>query len=147
MRYTERVPRRVSSLFPFFLYYIGAEEGILRIIIHYVIIKPFSGIVKRFSEEKPVGTGKFFFEAENIVRIDKFLKVSRILKRRTLAQEAANEGKVFVNGKECKPSKPVKTGDIVEVRYAAGTMKFRILSTEATVKKADAAGMYEIVTE
>ncbi len=79
------------------------------------------------------------------MRIDKFLKVSRILKRRTVAQEAAKNGKVFVNGREAKPGHQVKAGDIVEIEYAADRLRFRILNVAETVKKNDAAGLYEIL--
>ncbi len=81
------------------------------------------------------------------MRIDKFLKVSRILKRRTVAQEAAKQGKVIINGKEVKPSKEVKVGDIVEIQYATATLRFRVLAVNEIVKKADASSLYEIITE
>ena len=70
------------------------------------------------------------------MRIDKFLKVSRILKRRTVAQEAANAGKIAVNGKEAKPSTRVKAGDIVELIFTTGTLKFRILEIRNPVPSA-----------
>ena len=73
------------------------------------------------------------------MRIDKFLKVSRILKRRTVAQEACGEDKVLINGKTAKPSAPVKIGDVVEVLYASGSLKFRVLNVKETVKKDEAA--------
>ena len=79
------------------------------------------------------------------MRIDKFLKVSRILKRRTVAQEACTESKVLINGKVAKPSSPVKIGDTVEVLYAAGTFKFRVLCVKETVKKDEAASLYEVI--
>lgn len=79
------------------------------------------------------------------MRIDKFLKVSRILKRRTVAQEACAGGKVVVNGKEVKPAYSVKTGDVVEIGYAAGTLKFRVLDVKETVKKDEASSLYEII--
>ena len=81
------------------------------------------------------------------MRIDKFLKVSRILKRRTLAQEAASAGKISVNGKEVKPSHRVKAGDVVEVSFLAGVLKFRILEIKETVKKDDAQNLYEVIGE
>jgi ribosomal 50S subunit-recycling heat shock protein len=68
------------------------------------------------------------------MRIDKFLKVSRILKRRTVAQEACAGGKVIINGKEVKPAHPVKEGDIVEIDYATGTLKFKVLQVKEVVK-------------
>lgn len=80
-----------------------------------------------------------------IMRIDKFLKVSRILKRRTLAEEACEKGKVYVNGREAKPGHRVKAGDIAEVTFAGGTIKFRILEIKETVKKDEASSLYEIL--
>ncbi len=79
------------------------------------------------------------------MRIDKFLKVSRILKRRTVAREAAEAGKISVNGKEVKPSYRLKQGDEVEVAFAAGSLKFRVLGLRETVKKEEAASLYEIL--
>jgi ribosomal 50S subunit-recycling heat shock protein len=79
------------------------------------------------------------------MRIDKFLKVSRILKRRTVAQEACDSGKVIINGKEVKPAHPVKVGDVVEIDYATGTLKFKILEVKEVVKRDEAALLYEIL--
>lgn len=79
------------------------------------------------------------------MRIDKFLKVSRILKRRTVAQEACSEEKVLINGKQAKPSTAVKIGDEVQILYAAGTFKFRILNIKETVKKEEAPTLYEVI--
>ena len=79
------------------------------------------------------------------MRIDKFLKVSRILKRRTVAHDAAEAGKISVNGKEVKPAYRVKVGDVVEVAFLSGTLKFRVLELKETVKKDEAASLYEIV--
>ncbi len=79
------------------------------------------------------------------MRIDKFLKVSRILKRRTVAQEAASAGKISVNGREVKPAYRVKVGDIVEISFVTGKLKFRILELKETVKKDDASSLYEII--
>lgn len=81
------------------------------------------------------------------MRIDKFLKVSRILKRRTVAREACDGGKVVINGRDAKPSKEVKAGDIVEINYATGVLKFKVLDIKATVKKDEAASLYEIIAE
>ena len=80
------------------------------------------------------------------MRIDKFLKVSRILKRRTVAQEACSEEKVIVNGKNAKPSTKIKIGDEVEILYASGAFKFRILNIKETVKKEEAATLYEVIS-
>lgn len=79
------------------------------------------------------------------MRIDKYLKVSRILKRRTVAQEACEGGKVIINGKQVKPSHPVKAGDVVEIDYASGVLKFKVLEVKETVKKDEAASLYEIL--
>lgn len=79
------------------------------------------------------------------MRIDKFLKVSRILKRRTVAQEACGEDKVLINGKTAKPSTKIKIGDVVEVLYSAGSLKFRVLTIKETVKKEEAASLYEVI--
>lgn len=79
------------------------------------------------------------------MRIDKFLKISRILKRRTLAEEACEKGKVTVNGKEVKPGHRVKVGDIVEVFFAGGTVKFKITDIKETVKKDEASSLYQII--
>ncbi len=79
------------------------------------------------------------------MRIDKFLKVSRILKRRTVAQEAADAGKISVNGKQVKPAYRLKKGDIVELNYTTGTVKFRVLELKETVKKDEASSLYEVI--
>ena len=79
------------------------------------------------------------------MRIDKFLKVSRILKRRTVAQEACSAGKVVINGKEVKPSHEVKAVDVVEILYSSGTLKFRVKEVKEVVKKDDAGSLYEVI--
>jgi len=79
------------------------------------------------------------------MRIDKFLKVSRILKRRTVAQEACGEDKVLINGKAAKPSTAVKAGDIIEVLYATGSLKVRVVNIKETVKKDEASSLYEVI--
>lgn len=81
------------------------------------------------------------------MRIDKFLKVSRILKRRTLAQEACDGGRVKVNGKSVKPSHNIKEGDLVEIGFNSGTVKFKILLVKETVRKEEADNLYQIITE
>lgn len=80
------------------------------------------------------------------MRIDKFLKVSRILKRRTVAQEACSEEKVVINGKPAKPSTNVKIGDVVEILYSSGTFKFQILEIKETVKKEEASSLYKVIS-
>lgn len=81
------------------------------------------------------------------MRIDKFLKVSRILKRRTLAQEACDKGKVSVNGKAVKPAHQIKVGDTVEITYTNGGIKFVVKEIKETVKKDEVQNLYEIITE
>ena len=81
------------------------------------------------------------------MRIDKFSKVSRLLKRRTIAQEACDGGRVSVNGRAVKPSYNVKIGDIVELGFNSGAVKFKILDIKETVRKEDAENLYEILPE
>ena len=79
------------------------------------------------------------------MRIDKFLKVSRILKRRSVAQEAASAGKISVNGREVKPAYRVKVGDVIELQFSSGVLRFRVLELKETVKKDEAASLYEVI--
>lgn len=81
------------------------------------------------------------------MRIDKFLKVSRILKRRTLASEAASLGKISINGKQVKPAKEVKVGDVVEIAFNSGAIKIRVLDIKEVVRKEQAETLYEIIEE
>ena len=81
------------------------------------------------------------------MRLDKFLKVSRILKRRTVAQEAANGGTVDVNGRPAKPACQLKVGDTVCVHFAGADLTFRVKMLKETVKKDEASDMYEIVSD
>ena len=79
------------------------------------------------------------------MRIDKFLKVSRILKRRTVAEDACKAGKVSVNGRDVKPAYRLKVGDVVELAFAAGSLRFRVLQLKERVKKDEAPSLYEIL--
>lgn len=79
------------------------------------------------------------------MRLDKFLKVSRILKRRTLAAEACDMGKVTVNGRPSKPGHKLKVGDVVEIEFVGSTLKFRVLSLNEKARKEEASSLYEIV--
>ena len=79
------------------------------------------------------------------MRIDKFLKVSRILKRRTVASDACSGGKVSVNGKSVKPAYQVKLGDVVAVGFAGGEVRFRVKSLNDKVSAKDAESLYEII--
>ena len=80
------------------------------------------------------------------MRLDKFLNVSRILKRRTVAAEAAASGKVRVNGREAKPGTKLKIGDEVAIEFGSSELKFRVLELNEKAGKAEAGLMYEIVS-
>ena len=79
------------------------------------------------------------------MRLDKYLKVSRIIKHRTVANEACDAGRVTVNGKPARASYDVKTGDIIEISFGTRNFKAEVLSVAETVKKDDASGMYRII--
>ena len=79
------------------------------------------------------------------MRLDKYLKVSRIIKRRTVAKEACENGRVSINGKVAKPSTEVKEGDAIEIAFASKFLKAKITSVSEHVKKEDAKNMYEIL--
>lgn len=79
------------------------------------------------------------------MRLDKYLKVSRIIKRRTVANEACDGGRVSVNGKIAKAGLEVKVGDVIEVRFGEKSTKYEVVTLSEHVLKADAADMYRIV--
>ncbi|MBQ8525317.1 MAG: RNA-binding S4 domain-containing protein [Clostridia bacterium] len=79
------------------------------------------------------------------MRIDKYLKVSRIIKRRTVACEACEQGKVTVNGKVAKPSADVKVGDVIEVTFGEKTLKIRVEIVTEHALKGDAQNMYTVM--
>ncbi len=79
------------------------------------------------------------------MRLDKYLKVSRLIKRRTLAAEACDKQRVSVNGHAAKSGKQVAVGDIIEIRFGEKSVKARVLSVAETVRKDDADAMYEIL--
>ena len=76
------------------------------------------------------------------MRLDKFLKVSRLIKRRTVANEACAAGRVLVNGKPAKASLNVKVGDVIEIQFGAKAVKAEVLNVQETVKKDAAAELY-----
>lgn len=76
------------------------------------------------------------------MRLDKYLKVSRLIKRRTIANEACDAGRVSVNGKTAKASTDVKTGDVVEIVFGEKTVKVEITAIMDTTKKENAAEIY-----
>lgn len=77
------------------------------------------------------------------MRLDKFLKVSRLIKRRTVANEACDAGRVMVNEKPAKASLNVKAGDIIEILFGTKSVKVRVLNVQDNVRKDDAKDMYE----
>lgn len=79
------------------------------------------------------------------MRLDKYLKVSRLIKRRTVANEACDAGRVMVNDKPAKASVNVKEGDIIEIRFGTRDVKVQVTSVKETVKKEEAAEMYKYV--
>jgi ribosomal 50S subunit-recycling heat shock protein len=81
------------------------------------------------------------------MRLDKFLKVSRLIKRRTVANEACDAARIFVNGKAAKASYSVKIGDLISVTFGTKTVTVRVLEIKETTKKAESASMYEVVSE
>jgi len=81
------------------------------------------------------------------MRVDKYLKVSRLIKRRTVANEAASLGRVGLNGKEAKPSSEVKEGDVLSLRLGGKTLTVRIDSVQETARKADASDMYTVLED
>ena len=81
------------------------------------------------------------------MRIDKFLKASRILKRRTISKELALNQRVEINGRSVKPSHEVNAGDVVAVTFGSRRLEVRVISTQEAKKKADAADMYEVIGE
>ncbi len=79
------------------------------------------------------------------MRLDKFLKVSRIIKRRTVANEACDQGRVSINGKVAKASVDVKVGDVIEIRFGEKTFKAEVLNIAEHVLKNDAAELYKVI--
>jgi len=81
------------------------------------------------------------------MRLDKFLKVSRIIKRRTVANDACSGRRVSLNGRIAKPGADVKAGDTLEIRFGNRVGKYRILEVKETVRKEGAADLYEVLEE
>ena len=79
------------------------------------------------------------------MRLDKFLKVSRLINRRTVANEACDAGRVMVNGKPAKASVQVKVGDIIEILFGQKTVKVRVLDLQDTTKKEQAKDLFEYI--
>jgi len=81
------------------------------------------------------------------MRLDKYLKVSRLIKRRTVANDACDTSRISVNGKIAKASYDVKLGDLITVTFGTKSVTVRVLDIKDTTKKSDAVGMYEVVSE
>lgn len=79
------------------------------------------------------------------MRLDKFLKVSRIIKRRTIANEACDQGRVSLNGKVARASADVKAGDLLEIQFGNKVFKAEILNVVEVVKKDDASTLYKTI--
>ncbi len=79
------------------------------------------------------------------MRLDKYLKVSRIIKRRTVANEACDAGRVIVNGKVARASYDVKVGDIIEISFGSKDFKAQVTAVTETVKKDDAVSLYTVL--
>ena len=77
------------------------------------------------------------------MRLDKYLKVSRLIKRRTVANEACDGGRVTVNGRPAKASSAVKVGDVIEIAFGQRTLRMQVAAVEENAKKDEAAAMYK----
>ena len=87
----------------------------------------------------------FFFKI--YMRIDKYLKVSRLIKRRTVAQSACDGGRILINGKTAKSGTRVKEGDTIVIEFGTKPLCVRVLSVNETVKKELASCMYEVIEQ
>lgn len=81
------------------------------------------------------------------MRLDKYLKISRLIKRRTVANEACDAGRVLVNGKPARASYDVKAGDVLELHLGERVLKAQVLSVTEYTKKEEAAGLYRMIEE
>ena len=81
------------------------------------------------------------------MRLDKYLKVARILKRRTISKELAENSRVLVNGKVAKPAKEINIGDVIEIVYGNRVLKVKVKDIKDVVKKNDATVLYEVLDE
>ncbi len=80
------------------------------------------------------------------MRIDKYLKLTRIIKRRTIAQEACDQGRVMINSKVAKAGAQVKVGDQIEITFGTNTTKYEVLAIQEHVKKEDTDNLYRILS-
>ncbi|KGF08752.1 RNA-binding protein S4 [Clostridiales bacterium S5-A14a] len=79
------------------------------------------------------------------MRVDKFLKNSRLIKRRTVAKEACDQGRVSINGKQAKAGSEVEIGDVVHIEFGNSSISVKVLKLSEGTRKEDAQGMYEVV--
>lgn len=79
------------------------------------------------------------------MRLDKYLKVSRLIKRRTIANEACDAGRVMINDRPAKASAEVKAGDIIAIRFGDKEVRVEVLAVQETVRKDDAAGLFKYI--
>jgi ribosomal 50S subunit-recycling heat shock protein len=86
-------------------------------------------------------------ERSDIMRLDKFLKVSRIIKRRTLAKEVADQGRILINGTAAKASSIVKVGDELTIRFGQKVVTVQVDDLQETTKKEDASNLYTVIKE
>ena len=95
----------------------------------------------------PLGTAFLTQRKVIIMRLDKFLKVSRIIKRRTVAKEACDGGRVTIGGKVAKAGTEVKLGDVMEIRFGNRLGRYEITDVREVVRKENAADMYRVLEE
>ncbi|SEM77681.1 Ribosomal 50S subunit-recycling heat shock protein, contains S4 domain [Ligilactobacillus sp. WC1T17] len=81
------------------------------------------------------------------MRLDKYLKVSRVIKRRSVAKDIADQGRITINDKKAKSSSEVNVGDILVINFGNKTLKIKVNELKETTKKDEAQGMYEVVSE
>lgn len=81
------------------------------------------------------------------MRLDKYLKVSRLIKRRSVANDACDSARITVNGKVAKASYDVKLGDMISVAFGTKSVTVKVLDIKETTKKSESVGMYEVVSE
>lgn len=79
------------------------------------------------------------------LRIDKFLKNSRLIKRRTVAKEACLQGRIFINDKIAKPGDEVKVGDVICLNFGSNTVKVEVLNVKDNIRKDEATGLYKYI--
>ena len=79
------------------------------------------------------------------MRVDKYLKISRLIKRRTVAHDACEQARIYINDKQAKPSADVKPGDVIRIAFGTSEMKVRVVATPEHVSKDGAAETYEVI--